>query len=115
MLSLTHDSATRDKMFKRSSILPIIVGVCLLATQCDAGKVISCKNVACQEPPCMDSVLKSGECCKSCPNGPNCSLDGFPLALNSMGLRSDGLWCECSYTSSFAQPTLDCLPNPEPS
>ncbi|KAK6967625.1 brorin [Biomphalaria glabrata] len=102
-------------MFKRSSILPIIVGVCLLATQCDAGKVISCKNVACQLPPCMDSVLKSGECCKSCPNGPNCSLDGFPLALNSMGLRSDGLWCQCSYTSSFAQPTLNCLPNPEPS
>ncbi|XP_055862973.1 uncharacterized protein LOC129922160 [Biomphalaria glabrata] len=89
-----------------------VAGVCLIASLCDLTRAANCEGVGCREAPCADQVLIEGDCCYSCPNGPNCAMDDTYLKLDDLAFDSRGYQCSCSYTSSFRKPELDCVPPP---
>ncbi|KAI8783730.1 von Willebrand factor C domain-containing protein 2 [Biomphalaria glabrata] len=58
---------------------------------------LQCVSIRCGQPPCMDSAILPGQCCPTCPNGPNCALPGGGiLAAGRSTTLSDGLICRCS-------------------
>ncbi|XP_055900979.1 brorin-like [Biomphalaria glabrata] len=74
---------------------------------CYRGSLV-CATVQCQSTPCVDYDILPGECCPSCPNGPNCLLpDGGILAAGQSTTLNDGRTCTCVAHGHY--PTeLDC-------
>ncbi|KAK0060458.1 brorin [Biomphalaria pfeifferi] len=89
-----------------------VAGVCLIASLCDLTRAANCEGIGCYPPPCVDNVLIEGDCCYSCPNGPNCDMDGTPLKLDGLAFNSIGQQCSCSYTTSHSIPSLTCIDLP---
>ncbi|KAK0055073.1 von Willebrand factor C domain-containing protein 2 [Biomphalaria pfeifferi] len=74
---------------------------------CYRGSLV-CATVQCQSTPCVDYDILPGECCPSCPNGPNCLLpDKGILASGQSTTLNDGRTCTCVAHGHY--PTeLDC-------
>ncbi|XP_071143829.1 kielin/chordin-like protein [Mytilus edulis] len=62
---------------------------------CEQGGQHYCHPLPCPMQPCADRVLLKGACCESCPNGPNCMIEGhiFPAFKD---IIHEGKLCRCT-------------------
>ncbi|ESO97214.1 hypothetical protein LOTGIDRAFT_174498 [Lottia gigantea] len=60
--------------------------------------------VDCINPQCVDFVIKSGECCATCPTGMNCRLpNGTLMPGKEIRIMPDGKTCRCVHTFGFGK------------
>ncbi|ESO97216.1 hypothetical protein LOTGIDRAFT_174500 [Lottia gigantea] len=69
--------------------------------QCIEGEV-PLLIIECVNAPCADYEVQSGDCCATCPNGPNCRLpDGTLMPGDETRTLVDGRDCFCLRSYSF--------------
>ncbi|XP_059142839.1 von Willebrand factor C domain-containing protein 2-like [Physella acuta] len=62
---------------------------------------VNCFSVLCATPQCHDSVFKAGDCCPSCPSGPNCRLPGGRIISVGVNVTMNGRVCRCDTPRTY--------------
>ncbi|KAK0060460.1 brorin-like isoform X3 [Biomphalaria pfeifferi] len=81
---------------------------CYLCDNCSqvASEYNPCAIGDCLSQQCADFVLRPGNCCASCPNGPNCWVENRLIPMGNVVSFPNGTTCNCIYGSNQVVRTL---------
>ncbi|KAK0068852.1 kielin/chordin-like protein [Biomphalaria pfeifferi] len=69
-----------------------------------------CFHPTCSEPPCVDPDYS--ECCPTCPNGPNCEVDGIVIPHGESREIPNGQSCFCGGIDTYRKGNLEIICQP---
>lgn len=61
-------------------------------------RLVCVPKVECEQPRCVDAIQEEGDCCFTCPKGPNCWLEGKVLPAGKVVQLSGCRLCQCPKT-----------------
>ncbi|XP_059177416.1 salivary glue protein Sgs-3-like [Physella acuta] len=88
-------------------------GVPCMECFCDDG-AYQCMIYDCAAPRCVDSVPDARGCCRRCPNGENCEIDGLIIPNGKTVFIPDHGQCACWSGDRWGGLTTQCVREPRP-